>query len=784
MVMGWTLRREPACRVYPRVAALIRRLRLIRNVGQFDNVSGDATTDFRKVTIIYGENGRGKTTLSAIFRSLANGGPLPIGERHRFGAAYPPQVVISKDGGPDQAIFQNNVWATTMPEIVIFDDRFVDENVFSGLAVEPEHRQHLHDLILGREGVVLNQELQRHVAQIEEHNRQLRQRADPLNALRGTLTVEQYCDLQQRPNIDQEILDAERVLASLSDAAAVREMPPLSAISFSALETAALSELLASGIEGLNENALKNIRTHFHEIGDGAEEWSAVGMQRLARRGDTRCPFCDRDTNGAGLVADFHAYFSDEYSKLTARVTAMIRSISSALGDLALQSVLRTLQQNSERALFWSRLTELQEIAWPSYAETERQWLRAFHAASSVLSTKLENPLDRVSLSVEAREAFEGFDQLRASLVGLAASVSLANEQIAIVKERAEGGNVDAVRSDITRLRVIRSRFREPAVELCLAYQQSLQEKRETEAARDSAREALDRYRQRVFPEYETAINGYLRMFNAGYRVGKLNSANTRGGSACTYALLINNREVPVGSAEREGEPSFRNTLSTGDRTTLALAFFFATLEHHQGLQHAIVVIDDPIASMDSNRTLTTVQEMRRLVMRVSQLVVMSHDKPFLCQIWAGIDRTNGAALEVARDAAGSTIRAWDVTRDSITEHDKRHSMLRAHLRTPNADLRSVAESLRPVLEVFVRAAYPDQFGPGQVLGAFQRAAAQLIGSADAPLSQRDLDELNDLMEYANRFHHNTNPAWAEVVINDQELMHYTERTLRFTRRS
>jgi wobble nucleotide-excising tRNase len=507
MVAGHGLRREPACRVYARDAALIRRLQLIRNVGQFDNVSGDAATDFRRVTLIYGENGRGKTTLSAVFRSLASGGPLPIGERHRFGAAHSPQVVINRDGVPNQAIFQNNAWATTMPKVVIFDDRFVDENVFSGLAVDSEHRQHLHELILGREGVELNQELQRNVIQIEEHNRQLRLRTDPLNALCGTLTVDQYCDLQQRPNIDQEISEAERILAALSDAAAVKEMPLLSSIEVPSIDAAALSELLSSGIEGLDDDALRNIRTHFHEIGDRAEDWSADGMRRLAGRGDTRCPFCDRDTNEAALVADFRAYFSDDYSELTTRVAAMTRSINGALGALALQSVIRTLQQNNERALFWSRLTQLQELAWPSEADVERSWLRAFHAVTSVLSTKVENPLERVPLSAEAREAFQAFEHLRDSLIGLAESVSRANEQIAIVKERAEGGNIDAVRSDIARLRVIRSRFQQPAVELCLAYQQAVTEKRQTEAARDLAREALDRYRQRVFPEYETSIN-------------------------------------------------------------------------------------------------------------------------------------------------------------------------------------------------------------------------------------------------------------------------------------
>jgi hypothetical protein len=42
--------------------------------------------------------------------------------------------------------------------------------------------------------------------------------------------------------------------------------------------------------------------------------------------------------------------------------------------------------------------------------------------------------------------------------------------------------------------------------------------------------------------------------------------------------LAINDTPVPIGGGTpEEGKPSFRNTLSSGDRNTLALAFFFAS---------------------------------------------------------------------------------------------------------------------------------------------------------------------------------------------------------------
>jgi wobble nucleotide-excising tRNase len=54
---------------FARRIGMINNIRLLRSVGQFDNTAA-ATLAFRPLTLIYAENGRGKTTVSAIFRSL------------------------------------------------------------------------------------------------------------------------------------------------------------------------------------------------------------------------------------------------------------------------------------------------------------------------------------------------------------------------------------------------------------------------------------------------------------------------------------------------------------------------------------------------------------------------------------------------------------------------------------------------------------------------------------------------------------------------------------------
>src|ERR1039457_1728485 len=111
---------------------MINSFHFLRSVGCFDAVAAAANIPLSRLTLIYAENGRGKTTLSAILRSLATGDPIPIAERRRLAAQHPPHVVLECVGGPPPAIFQNNAWMRTLPNMAVFDDMFVDANVYSG----------------------------------------------------------------------------------------------------------------------------------------------------------------------------------------------------------------------------------------------------------------------------------------------------------------------------------------------------------------------------------------------------------------------------------------------------------------------------------------------------------------------------------------------------------------------------------------------------------------------------------------------------------------------------
>jgi wobble nucleotide-excising tRNase len=765
---------------------MINRLQLIRNVGQFDSVSSAANIPLTRLTLVYSENGRGKTTIAAVLRSLATGDAVLIAERRRLAAQHPPHVILDCSGGPPPAIFDNNAWNRPLPDLVVFDDVFVDQNVHSGLAVQVHHRQNLHELILGAQAAALNAQVQQLVARIEEHNRELRARESAIPTTdRGPFSVEAFCALPARADIGEAIQEAERSLAAALDQDAVRTTQIFDELNLPELDLAAIERVLHQDLPAVDAAALSAVQGHLAGLGRGGEAWIADGIRRMPPGQGTdatgNCPFCAQDLRGSAILRHYRAYFSEAYASLKRAVATAIRTVEQDHGGDAPAGFERAVRVTIERRQFWSRFCDVPEVTIDT-ATIVRDWRAAREALVAQLVAKQAAPLELMEISDQTREPVAAYEVHRQTMASANESLRLANQAIGVAKERAATANSSVLAQDLARLMATRARHEPATAALCDEYLQERAAKEETERQRDQAKAALERHRASVFPGYQTAINLYLARFNAGFRLDSVTYADTRGGPTCTYNVLINNTPVPVGGAEAApGSPSFRNTLSAGDRNTLALAFFFASLDQDTGLANKVVVIDDPISSLDEHRALTTVQEIRRLAERAAQVIVLSHNKPFVCRLWEGADATVRSAIEVVRDGTGSTLRVWDVSQDSVTEHDRRDTGMRGFLGTGAGDMREVARSIRPHLEAFLRVLCPRNFPPGTLLGQFRNVCRQNLGTPDQLLDQSAIAELDEIVEYANRFHHDTNPAWETEGINDQELRGFVERALNFT---
>lgn len=764
----------------------IDRIQLLRNVGQFDNVSSGAGLSFGKLTVLYGENGRGKTTLAAILRSLANNDAALITERQRLGSQHPPHIIIGRSQGAAN-VFQNGGWNSWSSDVAVFDDAFVAQNVCSGLAVDTGHRQNLHELILGSQGVQLNTALLQRIADVEQHIKLLRERSDAIPvSIRSSMTVEQFCALQNDSDVESKLEDVSRQLAAAKSADDIQRHSAFLPPTLPSFDLEELDTLLQRGLADLESTAATRVQEHFARLGAGGETWVSQGMSRIASASANAdhevCPFCTQNLAGSEMISHYRAYFSAEYQTLKTDIAQTITRLNAAHGGDIPAAFERGIATAAQTSTFWQRFSGSMPTINVDTAAIIRAWTAARQSVLSLLREKQASPLEPLQVPAETFDALQAFETECVRLAEIDAPLQLANGEIAVIKERAAGANIAALTGDLQRLNLVKTRHSEPALGLCAAYVAEKQAKSQTEQLRDQARRALDQYRSAVFPAYQAAINTYLQRFTAGFRIGEVSSVNIRNGSSANYNVVIN--ENPVTLAAEQG-PSFRNTLSAGDRNTLALAFFFASLDQDPDIANKIVVIDDPMTSLDEHRSLTTVHEMRLLRARVSQMIVLSHSKPFLLAVWNDADRAiPRTAIRVSRQGAGSTLTAWDVSQEAITDHDKRHAVVADYIVNGGpATEREAAQALRPILEAFLRVAYPAYYRPETLLGPFIHLCQQRVGTADQILDQADITELEALKDYGNRFHHSTNSAWETAAINDQELVSFCRRTLAFAQR-
>ncbi len=695
-------------------------------------------------------------------------------------------VVIECDGATSPAVFQNGAWDRIYPNIRIFDDCFVHENVHSGLDVTPGHRQNLHELIIGRQGVELARRVEGLTAEIARLQSELRNKANAITSdIRGSFSVDDFCAVSPIEKIDEAIEQTQQRIVALQQGEKVKITQQFAPFELPIVNLDTIRTILDRTLSDIDSEANEAVQIHLQSLGEQAETWVAQGMEFLGNRNQTNqsCPFCNQSLSELRLVEHYRAYFSETYAQHKTTIISQMQNLNRVLGEDAFVRFNSLVTQQIERHGFWSQLISLAPFELDMEVMTTA-WQNLRSQLSRLLQQKMDSPLDEVNLDEDATGTFEDYEALRDASRILSRALLQANEMITKLKEEAASGSLTAVSNDMQRLRAIKARFTGDVISLCNAYLEIKVQKEQAEAQKAQAREALDDHRQTMFPRYQGAINEYLRKFNAGFRIVEVQAVNPRGAPSSTYQIEIDNSPVQLTQQNPE-DPAFKNTLSSGDRNTLALAFYFASLDQELTLDSIVAIIDDPVSSLDDGRTLTTAQETRALARRVDQVIVLSHSRRLLCTIWQYSNRQNCSALSIVPSLDGSTIERWNVREEAITEYDRQHELLRRYLAGTEREIRQVAQGLRHVLEGYLRVVCTEYFLPGMLIGQLITRARELAREDTQILSGSAINELDKIAEYVNKFHHETNPSWDVEInnINEQELKGFVERVLAFTKK-
>ena len=559
---------------------MIEKFIRIANVGRFHNYKAAGDVSLQKLNLFFGENGRGKTTLCAVLRSLQSGKSEFIAERKTLGVTD--QSFVELRLGGKTFTLNNGVWSGTHSEIAIFDSVFVHQNVYAGDHVDHEHKKSLYRVIVGAQGVALAQQVDDLDTKIKDANSDIRaKKAEAEKYLPDTLSLDAFLKLTAIPDVDAKVKQKSEQVASLQKAAdqeeEIRTKASLSEVQLPALPSS-FTPLLARQIDNIAADAEALVREHITKhMDEHGETWLSQGLGYAT---DTTCPFCGQDIDGNDLLAAYRSYFNAEYNTLKAEIASLETSINEAIGDAVLFPIQGIMAGNVTLSAFWRQFIPV-ELPAISFESIQNAYGTLRIECLLLAEKKRQSPLENIVPSAAFTDAALALDEFRTAVTSYNTTIKSCNSQIAAKKQSAGTGALMKTKGELTSLEAARDRHKPDVDKACKAHQTALTAKDQLDVQKTAAKKKLDQFCQNVLKAYQESINDYLDKFNAGFRVSNTCHSYAGGKPSSQFQIVINNTELELGGDKTPaGTPCFKTALSAGDRSALALAFFLASLKH------------------------------------------------------------------------------------------------------------------------------------------------------------------------------------------------------------
>ncbi|MDD9801973.1 MAG: AAA family ATPase [Deltaproteobacteria bacterium] len=775
---------------------MINEVVAIKNVGCFRNSRNDVP--FQKLTLIHGNNGRGKTTFCAILRSLQSNRRELVIERKTLPVEndLSPFVHIRLNGrdykfANNQWIYPNRAIDATYPDIAIFDSTFVDENIHSGSFVEPSHEKNLYRVIVGKKGVEL-------ASKIEYINEQIRETVNEQRAKEAVVKeytpdgigVKEYMQVKKEADIDEKIQQKAEELAIANKSGEIRSNALLETIQIPSSPDN-FQMVIGKALEDISADAHERVRSHIsnHEMENHGESWLSQGLEYTEGTNSEVCPFCGQSLDSNELLEVYKDYFNAAYSDFKREVDQLARQIDAEIGEGSLFSAQFAILENRHLFDFWTRtISETIQVSLPaiSFQDIQQKYTNLREQCLALVLQKQNNLIGSISMDLQFGAAVNDVEALQNSVSDYNEVVKQINKHIMDKKAAARNeSDASAIQKELEHLKATKKRFDPEVVQACNDYQAALKEKDRLQGEKEAVRRELSEHDEKIFPRYQKSINEHLQRFGTGFRIKKSQRSDRGKTRSFQYCLEINNTIFDLGRSRTTLGPSFKNTLSSGDKSALALAFFLAALERDDSIQRKVVIFDDPFTSLDRFRITETKRHIRKL--QAEQVIVLSHDKNFLKMLWdeyafQNENRKNQdrKALRMAGASNNMIIREWDIEDDTQINYNKNCSKLKAFSEYGKGDAEDVVKTIRLVLEERLKQLFPlfyqesRQMGLGEMIGSLRDSDAgqDLFGSEEN--FKRFVEEVTDINEYSRDYHH---PNLESV--DEAELESYVKRTMK-----
>ena len=617
----------------------ITRISRLRSCGVFQNFTWPSDlSEFGRYNLIYGWNWTGKTTLSRLFRDLELVRPPTMGE-----------AVLCIDGSD----FRGENFPQSNLQVRVFNREFIHENVFP---VEGNDMPAI--LVLGAENV----EKQKKVELLREHGataksnlesaRSAKQTAlgdfdrfciDYAKVIKGTLRssgqnpYNNYNKSNFRDDAENMAEDGDSTTHCLIGAdregllAQHRAMPKpkveelaYALPDFNAI-TDCLSELLTTTVVSAAIEALRGDPT--------LADWTRQGLALHRDRNAERCLFCEQPLPKARL-ADLEVHFSAKYEQFIQRIDHEINELNAAS------------KASAEFRL--PTKADLYDDLGPEFQSPEAGLMEAlelargfFDAAVGALKDKKHRVFEHVKLELGAPPVDVGVVEK------LNAVIRKHNQACDDFETRVEGArkqlSADMIAAQLEEF----VRRRDAADRATADVQTRVQEVQCLDAKiANLEREIVEHHRPAE--ELNEDLRKYLGHHELCLEIKETGYTITRGG-------------VPA------------QLLSEGETTAIALLYFLKSLQDRRfALANGVIVLDDPVSSLDANALFLAFGFIRERTKNAGQLFVFTHNFSFFRQVRNWFHHLKG---QKKRDVSQRPARFFML--DSVLEEKARSSSIR-----------------------------------------------------------------------------------------------------------
>lgn len=745
---------------------------------------------FPRLNLVFGENGWGKSTIADILRSLAIGEPKIINGRETLACAGDQRVVLLVDN--NQATFDGAHWQGPCPKVAVYDQVFINQNIFSGDFVSHDHLKKQYGLVVGENGVRLMSEIVAIDDEFRTVGATIRQQQQAIQSAITTLganalTVDQFIALDLPDDIDQLIADKESAIRRLQQIDQIGRAPlpePLPEPE----SGEALSAILTSTVDGIAADAHGRLRAHvnrYHTAEEAThnamahEAWLEAGLLYAP---DDPCPYCGQKLDDRSLIDAYRDCFSDAYKELAAHIGRCRVTLKRLIDGEYATGVRHSLRTMGTIESNWLALAGVEEPGISLPEEALSQLIEAASAIDGLLDQKQRDLVSAIP-AAEIDGVIGHWKNALGAIQSANAQIGAYRTQLEDVRNAQDASDLPVRESELSVLKARKRRHDDDMNESIEALLEAQIRKGALDTDKAEKRRELTAHTAAVTEGLGATINAYLDRLGAGFRIDYQRPDFRGREPAASYNILINDVAVPPRAAQDDlGEASFKNTLSAGDKSVLSLAIFLATLKNRDDLDEMIVVLDDPFTSMDDFRRSFTVNEINKLTAHVGQIFVLSHEKGFLRAIWDTVDRDLMTSIAIQTGAPGiASLASFDLEEATRPRHLSERDEVQNFAELSSGSPPHIRRLLRLVLEGFYRRADPELFSPQDMLGGI------ITKIQNAPEDYRfkaALENLEDINRYTRHFHHAPVEGAPVEDTNVEELKTYCRRVLEMTRGS